>query len=129
MTTEANISLVMGYMHKRTEPVTAEEIAPIIEKSRATARDTLNLCVERGLMTKKLLWPKKFAGNVMIWLRTEKAYVPPAIIEVGKPDFSALLGAWNISLAPGLWGGEKFIHRMMDDERLGFGEFADGTCL
>lgn len=122
---ETTLQMVCKYMDAQTEPVTSAEVGAAIGRAAVMAREALGILVRRGLATKAKLPATKFCGVTLIYRRADAPYVE--LGRLGKEhDFTELLKVWRVQACKA-WNGATHTHWM--DDRPGFGEFADGTCL
>lgn len=122
---ESTIKAICDYMESN-KCVTCEMVADATNRARVTAREALSLMVSRGLVTKEKDPKGRTCGVRLLYTRTDRAYVPPEKKD-GAYDFTELLKAWKVR-ACNAWSWSSRTHECVD-EPLGFGEFADGTCL
>ena len=122
---ETALQMVCKYMDTQTEPVTSAEVGAAIGRAAVTAREALGILVRRGLATKAKLPATKFCGITLIYRRTDVPYLDLGRLSK-EHDFTELLKVWRVRPCKA-WKGASRTHSM--DEGLGFGEFADGTCL
>ena len=122
---ETTLQMVCKYMDTQTEPVTSAEVGAAIGRAAVTAREALGILVRRGLATKAKLPATKVCGITLIYRRTDVPYVDLGRLSK-EHDFTELLKAWMVRPCKA-WKGASRTYSM--DEGLGFGEFADGTCL
>lgn len=123
---ETTLQLVCEYLDKQIEPVTCREVGAAVGRATVTAREALAILEKRGLVRKGKVPASQVCGVTLTYRRTEMPYVKVDLI--GKAhDFSELLKVWKVRPCK-RWNGPYRTHECADDS-LGFGEFADGTCL
>jgi len=122
---ESTIRDICDFMRPGSQAM-CDEVASAIGKARVTTREALGIMVKRGLVTKKKSKCKKFGGISVTYTRTDERYYAPES-KTASYDFTELLNAWKVRAAT-TWHGISHMHEC-SDEPLGFGEFADGTCL